>query len=153
MKIEKKELSALEVAHILQVHRETVYVWKRNGKFVPDKIEKNGRWWYSKKQLEEFIDKKEIRINELTPDPWESCPLSIALAMRCYLPAIFAALKILTPRQRQIFELRLGIDREAPLLFGAIGDELTMTRERARQIEIKAWRRLKYHIDDLLRLK
>ncbi len=48
----------------------------------------------------------------------------------------------LTPREREILELRLGLRDETPLSLAEVGDKLGITRERVRQLEDRALRRL-----------
>lgn len=55
-----------------------------------------------------------------------------------------AALDRLTPRERLIIEKRLALFEGGSLTLAEIGDQLNLTRERVRQIEIKARRKLIY---------
>lgn len=52
-------------------------------------------------------------------------------------------LSILTPREREIVILRYGIDGEEPKTLEEIGKIYKVTRERIRQIEVKAMKKLK----------
>lgn len=54
------------------------------------------------------------------------------------------ALRLLSEKQRQVLVRRYGLDGGAPETLAEIGDELGVTRERVRQIEIQAIRRLKH---------
>lgn len=62
------------------------------------------------------------------------------LAMR--LEKILAT--ILSERQQRVLMLRFGIGQEEPLALRKIGELLGISRERVRQIEIKAMKRLRY---------
>ena len=48
----------------------------------------------------------------------------------------------LTPRERRVVELRFGLDGDKLYTLSEIGAELGVTRERIRQIEAKAVRKL-----------
>ncbi len=50
----------------------------------------------------------------------------------------------LTERERQVISMRLGIDYEYDHSLEEIGNDLGITRERVRQIELKAMRKLKH---------
>lgn len=56
---------------------------------------------------------------------------------------IEAKLSELTERERQVVKLRFGIGGEEPMTLGAIGDCLGLTRERIRQIEQNAFKKLR----------
>jgi len=53
------------------------------------------------------------------------------------------ALKILTPREAYVLKLRFGLEDGISRTLEETGDELGVTRERARQIETKALRKLR----------
>ena len=55
-----------------------------------------------------------------------------------------AALESLTPRERRVLELRFGLNRTESLTLSEIGDTLGVTRERIRQIEATALRKLRH---------
>ena len=57
-------------------------------------------------------------------------------------------LKLLTPREEQVLRMRFGIDSPADQTLEEVGKSFELTRERIRQIETKALRKLKlpsYH--------
>lgn len=51
----------------------------------------------------------------------------------------------LTPRQREVLMLRFGFQNDKPLTLGEIGELLGLSRERIRQLEHQAVRKLKQH--------
>jgi RNA polymerase sigma-32 factor len=65
--------------------------------------------------------------------------------------AVKSALLELDERERYIVEKRLMADREDELSLAEIGRQLGVSRERARQLEVRAKRKLKSKIQDLSR--
>ena len=59
------------------------------------------------------------------------------------------SLDILTPKERDIIEKRYGLIDNNPLTLEAIAQTHTLTRERIRQIEVKALRKLKRKHENL----
>jgi RNA polymerase primary sigma factor len=58
---------------------------------------------------------------------------------------IAAILASLTPREERVLRLRYGIDEPNACSLEEIGTQFSLTRERIRQIEIKALRKLRIH--------
>ena len=56
---------------------------------------------------------------------------------------VIEVLEILSPKEREILELRFGLNGNDPLTLEAIGNRFNLTRERIRQIENKALNKLK----------
>jgi RNA polymerase primary sigma factor len=52
-------------------------------------------------------------------------------------------LKLLTPREEQVLRMRFGIDSQGDLTLEDVGKSFELTRERIRQIETKALRKLR----------
>jgi RNA polymerase primary sigma factor len=71
----------------------------------------------------------------------EDDPLS-ELAVSLEDGALERALVELTDQQRRVIELRFGLGSGDPISLQAVGDELGLTRERVRQIELQALERL-----------
>lgn len=63
-----------------------------------------------------------------------------------------SAMRALTERERNVLELRFGIGDENPLTLEEVGQRFGVTRERIRQIQAKAMRRLKHPSRKLRRL-
>ena len=53
-------------------------------------------------------------------------------------------LSILTPREREVMRLRLGFEEDSSEVLQEIGTRMHLSRERVRQIEIQALRKLKH---------
>jgi len=51
-------------------------------------------------------------------------------------------LQLLTPREAQVIRMRFGIDEPGDLTLEQVGEKFSLTRERIRQIEAKALRKL-----------
>lgn len=64
---------------------------------------------------------------------------------RCLLKErISHALETLEPREREVIELRFGLNDHEPQELGQIGERYRLSRERIRQIECKALRKLRH---------
>ncbi|MCS7164477.1 MAG: sigma-70 family RNA polymerase sigma factor [Thermodesulfovibrio sp.] len=81
--------------------------------------------------LKEFIEDMN------SPNPYEE---ALHEDMRYFLEKIFS---ILTNREREILMKRYGINEERPKSLDEIGKEFSVSRERIRQIELRAIRKLK----------
>ena len=61
------------------------------------------------------------------------------------LARIFDRMEHLDPREREVIQLRFGIGVDGPLTLREIGEKLNLTRERVRQLEQQARRKLGDH--------
>ena len=57
--------------------------------------------------------------------------------------AVAKALGVLMDREREILEMRFGLNQRQPLTLDEIGDHFGLTRERIRQIQVEALRKLR----------
>ena len=57
---------------------------------------------------------------------------------------LISVLDTLTPREEKVIRLRYGIDDSRPRTLEEVGKEFNVTRERIRQIEAKALRKLRH---------
>ena len=55
-----------------------------------------------------------------------------------------SVLSTLTPREEKVIRLRFGLDDGRPRTLEEVGEEFSVTRERIRQIEAKALRKLRH---------
>jgi RNA polymerase primary sigma factor len=76
--------------------------------------------------------------DELTPTPMQSVYQSMLKEK------IDEVLGTLTPREARILRLRFGLDTGIPFTLEEVGEKFGLTRERIRQIEGKALRRLRH---------
>jgi len=76
--------------------------------------------------------------DELTPTPMQSVYQSMLREK------IDEVLGTLTPREARILRLRFGLDTGVPYTLEQVGEKFGLTRERIRQIEGKALRRLRH---------
>jgi RNA polymerase primary sigma factor len=54
------------------------------------------------------------------------------------------AMTVLNPRERTIIEMRYDLQEGCSHMLGEVSAEFKLTRERIRQIEVKALRKLRY---------
>jgi len=57
---------------------------------------------------------------------------------------LLSALKTLTPREEMVLKLRFGLEDGRQRTLEEVGREFKVTRERIRQIEAKALRKLRH---------
>lgn len=61
-----------------------------------------------------------------------------------FIRGLWDAMADLTPRERQVLIWRYGLDGQEPQFLREIAEKLHVTRERIRQIESKAIRKLRH---------
>jgi RNA polymerase primary sigma factor len=81
------------------------------------------------------------RLRDLVEDENSSSPLdsSIAANLRAATTDLLA---VLTPREERILRLRFGIGMKSPQTLEEVGKQFSVTRERIRQLEASALRKL-----------
>jgi RNA polymerase primary sigma factor len=100
-------------------------------KYVPDTI-----------SLETPIGEGESLLKELIPDNSEMTPEKTA-ALANLREQLKKAIQSLSPKERQVISLRYGLENGIMYTLEEIGKIFGITRERVRQIEIKALEKLK----------
>ncbi|MBM18221.1 MAG: RNA polymerase sigma factor RpoD [Epsilonproteobacteria bacterium] len=74
----------------------------------------------------------------------DSFSLSDAVASTDLKEKIREILKTLTPREEKVLKMRFGIDVASEHTLEEVGKDFSVTRERIRQIEVKALKKLKH---------
>ena len=82
-------------------------------------------------------------LSELIEDHGATVPFEAAAAALAG-DELRAAMESLGPREREVLEMRFGLGGEIPRTLEEIGREFRLTRERIRQIEAKAFARLRH---------
>jgi len=82
-------------------------------------------------------------IGEFIANPNAELP-SEAMESVALRKAILKALSTLTPREEKVLRMRYGIDERTNYSLEEIGNIFSLTRERIRQIEIKALKKLRH---------
>ena len=93
--------------------------------------------------LEKPIDEEDGQFGDFIPDRGMPNPDDIAFQalLKEHLDEV---LKTLTPREAQVIILRFGLEDGNPRTLEEVGKEFNVTRERIRQIEAKALRKLRH---------
>ncbi|MBN1331583.1 RNA polymerase sigma factor RpoD [Candidatus Dojkabacteria bacterium] len=87
-------------------------------------------------------EEKDSKLEDIIPDEYSASPTEIATwsFLRSQINEI---LKGLTDREKKVLELRFGLKDGVSRTLEEVGHEFKVTRERIRQIEAKALKRLK----------
>lgn len=87
-------------------------------------------------------DDDDTTVGDLQPDHHAENPMTklIAEANREIIETVFATL---SDREAKVLRLRFGLDSDQPRTLEQVGQELGVTRERIRQIETKALRKMR----------
>ena len=87
-------------------------------------------------------DEEDSKISDFIEDDTTISP--VESATRSMLKSqLFAVIDTLTPREQKVIRLRYGLDDGYPKTLEQVGVEFNVTRERIRQIEAKALRKLR----------
>ncbi|MDD4850877.1 MAG: RNA polymerase sigma factor RpoD [Gemmiger sp.] len=88
-------------------------------------------------------EEKDSHLGDFIPD--DEAPVPAEAASQTLLKEQLAeVLKTLTPREEKVLRLRFGLEDGRPRTLEEVGKEFNVTRERIRQIEAKALRKLRH---------
>ena len=96
-------------------------------------------------------NEEDSKIGDIIPDENALSPHDIA-QQNMLKEQLMSVLETLTPREQKVIRLRYGLDDAHPRTLEEVGREFSVTRERIRQIEAKALRKLR-HPSKLKRLR
>ena len=88
-------------------------------------------------------EEEDSHLGDFIPD--EDAPMPAEAASHTLLKEqLSGVLKSLTPREEKVLRLRFGLEDGRPRTLEEVGKEFNVTRERIRQIEAKALRKLRH---------
>lgn len=87
-------------------------------------------------------DEGETSIGDLIPDT-KSSPIEENLELEANHQIIESVLSTLSNREADIIRMRFGIDQDKPMTLEEVGQHYGLSRERIRQVEMKAMRKLR----------
>jgi RNA polymerase primary sigma factor len=82
-------------------------------------------------------------LGDFIEDGYTIAPVEAA-ALQGLKSQVAEVLTTLAPRERRVLELRFGLEDGRSRTLGEVGREFGVTRERIRQIEAKALRKLRH---------
>ncbi len=88
-------------------------------------------------------EEEDSHLGDFIPDDEAQAPVDAA-SMALMREQLSEVLKTLTPREARVLSLRYGLDDGNPKTLEEVGKEFDVTRERIRQIEAKALRKLRH---------
>ena len=88
-------------------------------------------------------EEEDSHLGDFIPDEAASEP-SEAASFTLLQEQLVEVLSTLTPREEKVLKLRFGIEDGRPRTLEEVGREFNVTRERIRQIEAKALRKLRH---------
>lgn len=93
--------------------------------------------------IETPIGDDDSKLGDFIADPKSPSPFEELVSISCK-EEIDKVLSTLTPREEKVIRMRLGIGEKTDYTLEEVGDVFGLTRERIRQIEAKALRKLKH---------
>ena len=94
--------------------------------------------------IETPIGDDDSKLGDFIADPKSPSPFEELVGIS-FKEEIDKVLSTLTPREEKVIRMRLGIGEKTEYTLEEVGDVFGLTRERIRQIEAKALRKLKHH--------
>ena len=90
-------------------------------------------------------EEEDSHLGDFIPDDDAQAPVDAA-SMALMREQLAEVLKTLTPREARVLSLRYGLEDGNPKTLEEVGKEFNVTRERIRQIEAKALRKLRHPV-------
>lgn len=87
-------------------------------------------------------DEEDSKISDFIEDESAQSPLEAASQV-LLREQLLSVIETLTPREQKVIRMRYGLDNAHPRTLEEVGKEFNVTRERIRQIEAKALRKLR----------
>ena len=112
-------------------------------KMSTDKVREIMRMAQEPVSLETPIGEDDSHLGDFIPDEDAKAPADAASIMMLK-EEIREVLKTLTPREAKVLVMRFGLNDGHPKTLEEVGAEFNVTRERIRQIEAKALRKLRH---------
>ena len=88
-------------------------------------------------------DEEDSKISDIIEDENADQPLEIT-SQTLLREQLLSVIETLTPREQKVIRMRYGLDNQHPRTLEEVGKEFNVTRERIRQIEAKALRKLRH---------
>lgn len=88
-------------------------------------------------------EEEDSHLSDFIEDEGSTAPTD-SVASTMLKEQLLGVLNTLTPREEKVLRLRYGLDDGRPRTLEEVGKEFTVTRERIRQIEAKALRKLRH---------
>ena len=92
--------------------------------------------------LEDPVGDEDSKVGDYVPDETSIMP-DDAATHSMLKGQLLSVIETLTPREQKVIRLRYGLDDGSPKTLEQVGQEFNVTRERIRQIEAKALRKLR----------
>ena len=138
------------VEHINRVRKTAGELLRKNGReptaeeMEPDRVRELLQLAQEPVSLETPVGEEEdAHLEDFIQDEEAGIPVDEA-GRQLLRRELMSVLKSLTPREERVITLRFGLDDGRPRTLEELGKEFNVTRERIRQIEAKALRKLRH---------